>query len=103
LSCHSVIVALTAAALLACAGCGPRPNEANQRQIVLHIQTRIGAVKSFRFLPVLNRCELEFECVVLPYSDGVPRLYRGTFGYGVFECHPAAEDAEEGVTTNGQT
>jgi hypothetical protein len=91
---NRITYALVAAALcLGLAACGPRPDEASQRRIVLMLQNQIGAVKSFHFLDVANRCQLEFECFIIPYR-GTPGRYRGSYGYGILECDPVEPDVE---------
>jgi hypothetical protein len=84
--------ALAAALCLGLAACSPRPDAENQRRIVLLLQSEVGAVKSFHFLPVVNRCELEFECEIILYSGAGTKRYRGTYGQGAVEYDPVEPD-----------
>lgn len=72
-------------ALIACLGlasCGVRPTEETQVRIVTMLQRDLGAVSSFTFLPTINRCQVDFECRIISYSDGKTLIYRGYYGHG---------------------
>jgi hypothetical protein len=88
-------------ALIGCLGlasCGIRPTEKTQVRIVTMLQRDLGAVSYFEFLPTINRCQVDFECRVISYDDGVPVLYRGYYGYG-HVYYQRVDGAEEGGAT----
>ena len=85
-------------ALVGCLGlasCGIRPTEETQVRIVTMLQRELGAVSSFKFLPTINRCQVDFECRVISYQGGTPVLYRGYYGYG-HVYYQRVDGAEEG-------